>query len=194
MCSNYVPKARPLMRKIVRYLEGEVALPELVAAPDVYDWENADANTDSGDVLERNSVILPNLGLMRSNNVPKARPTGTRRKGCLCPRWLRLETLDDYDVKIYNGDGDCRSERQGYFRSSAALTYWDKLIEYHHASCYSSSPVAWSIIVLPREMSTHYLATKKVEQSPAKGKGKQSRHGLNPMDMSTNLKWSLFPE
>lgn len=50
MCSNYVPKARPLMRKIVRYLEGEVALPELVAAPDVYDWENADANTDSGDV------------------------------------------------------------------------------------------------------------------------------------------------
>uniref|UniRef100_A0A6M2F083 non-specific serine/threonine protein kinase n=1 Tax=Populus davidiana TaxID=266767 RepID=A0A6M2F083_9ROSI len=50
MCSNYLPKVRPLMRKIVRYLEGEVALPELVAAPDVYDGENADANTDSGDV------------------------------------------------------------------------------------------------------------------------------------------------
>ncbi|KAJ6909645.1 hypothetical protein NC652_020581 [Populus alba x Populus x berolinensis] len=83
----------------------------------------SDGNESS---LERNSVILPSLGLMRSNNVPKARPTGTRRKGCLCPRWLRLETLDDYDVKIYNGDGDCRSERQGYFRSSAALTYWDK--------------------------------------------------------------------
>lgn len=77
--------------------------------------------------LERNSVILPNLGLMRSNNVPKARPTGTWRKGCHCLRWLRLETLDDYDVKIYNGDGDGRSERQGYFRSSAALTYLDKV-------------------------------------------------------------------
>ena len=41
---------------------------------------------------------------------------------------------------------------------------------------------------------TIYLATKKVEQSLAKGKGQQSRHGLNPMDMSTNLKWSLFPD
>ncbi|KAJ6350273.1 hypothetical protein OIU78_006442 [Salix suchowensis] len=61
MCSNYVPKARPLMRKIVRYLEGEVALPELIAAPDVYDGENADAKTDSGDELKGSYVFLSTI-------------------------------------------------------------------------------------------------------------------------------------
>lgn len=34
MCSNDGPEARPAMRQVVRYLEGEVALPEVVAPPD----------------------------------------------------------------------------------------------------------------------------------------------------------------
>ncbi|GMY08471.1 L-type lectin-domain containing receptor kinase S.4-like [Fagus crenata] len=37
MCSNNEPKVRPTMRHVVRYLEGEVPLPETVAAPDTYD-------------------------------------------------------------------------------------------------------------------------------------------------------------
>lgn len=37
MCSNNAPKARPIMRQVVRYLEGEVPLPAAVEAPDAYD-------------------------------------------------------------------------------------------------------------------------------------------------------------
>ncbi|KAF5453576.1 hypothetical protein F2P56_028473 [Juglans regia] len=37
MCSNNSPKARPTMRQVARYLEGEVALPESVEALDAYD-------------------------------------------------------------------------------------------------------------------------------------------------------------
>ncbi|KAM5556464.1 L-type lectin-domain containing receptor kinase S.4 [Rosa sericea] len=37
MCSNNVPKARPMMRQVVRYLEGEVLLPEAVASPGAYE-------------------------------------------------------------------------------------------------------------------------------------------------------------
>ncbi|KAG2723779.1 hypothetical protein I3843_02G162600 [Carya illinoinensis] len=37
MCSNNSPKARPTMRQVSRYLEGEVALPESVEAQDAYD-------------------------------------------------------------------------------------------------------------------------------------------------------------
>ena len=37
MCSNNAPKARPPMRQVVRYLDGEVPLPETVLAPDAYD-------------------------------------------------------------------------------------------------------------------------------------------------------------
>ncbi|XVE52630.1 hypothetical protein DITRI_Ditri02bG0137400 [Diplodiscus trichospermus] len=37
MCSNDAPEARPSMRQVVRYLEGEVALPELVPSPGGYD-------------------------------------------------------------------------------------------------------------------------------------------------------------
>ncbi|XP_016731248.1 L-type lectin-domain containing receptor kinase S.4 [Gossypium hirsutum] len=37
MCSNEVPEARPTMKQVVRYLEGEVALPELVPSPGGYD-------------------------------------------------------------------------------------------------------------------------------------------------------------
>ncbi|KAJ7964548.1 Lectin receptor kinase [Quillaja saponaria] len=37
MCSNNSPEVRPSMRQVVRYLEGEVTLPEVVAAPDAFD-------------------------------------------------------------------------------------------------------------------------------------------------------------
>ncbi|XP_038690060.1 L-type lectin-domain containing receptor kinase S.4 [Tripterygium wilfordii] len=38
MCSNNAPEARPSMRQVVRYLDGEAALPEVVAPPsDAYD-------------------------------------------------------------------------------------------------------------------------------------------------------------
>ncbi|CAK7325732.1 unnamed protein product [Dovyalis caffra] len=48
MCSNNVPNARPTMRQVVRCLEGEVALPELVAAPeDAYDVKNVNVIKDS---------------------------------------------------------------------------------------------------------------------------------------------------
>ena len=33
MCSNNVPKARPTMRQVVRYLDGELPRPEAVEAP-----------------------------------------------------------------------------------------------------------------------------------------------------------------
>ena len=33
MCSNNAPKARPTMRQVVRYLDGELPLPEAVEAP-----------------------------------------------------------------------------------------------------------------------------------------------------------------
>ena len=33
MCSNNEPKARPTMRQVVRYLDGELPLPEVVEAP-----------------------------------------------------------------------------------------------------------------------------------------------------------------
>lgn len=37
MCSNNTPSKRPSMRLVVRYLEGEMLLPETLAAPDEYD-------------------------------------------------------------------------------------------------------------------------------------------------------------
>lgn len=37
MCSNNTPSKRPSMRLVVRYLEGEMALPETLAPPDEYD-------------------------------------------------------------------------------------------------------------------------------------------------------------
>ncbi|KAK6122097.1 hypothetical protein DH2020_044160 [Rehmannia glutinosa] len=37
LCSNNVPCKRPSMRQVVRFLEGEVALPEVLAKPDGYD-------------------------------------------------------------------------------------------------------------------------------------------------------------
>ncbi|MCD7463018.1 L-type lectin-domain containing receptor kinase S.4 [Datura stramonium] len=44
MCSNNTPSKRPSMRLVVRYLEGEVALPEMLAAPDEYDGKKASAS------------------------------------------------------------------------------------------------------------------------------------------------------
>ncbi|KAF5467335.1 hypothetical protein F2P56_017166 [Juglans regia] len=43
MCSYNSPKARPTMRQVVRYLEGEVPLPEAVEAPDAYDEKKVGA-------------------------------------------------------------------------------------------------------------------------------------------------------
>ncbi|XP_060212884.1 L-type lectin-domain containing receptor kinase S.4 [Lycium barbarum] len=44
MCSNNAPSKRPSMRLAVRYLEGEVALPETLAAPDEYDGKKGGPN------------------------------------------------------------------------------------------------------------------------------------------------------
>ncbi|KAJ4719981.1 Lectin receptor kinase [Melia azedarach] len=46
MCSNNAAEARPTMRQVVRYLEGEIALPQVVAAPDAYDGKKG--NTGGG--------------------------------------------------------------------------------------------------------------------------------------------------
>ncbi|XP_057989593.1 L-type lectin-domain containing receptor kinase S.4-like isoform X2 [Hevea brasiliensis] len=45
MCSNNTPNMRPSMRQVVRYLEGEVSLPEVVAAPDAYDGKKGDGGS-----------------------------------------------------------------------------------------------------------------------------------------------------
>lgn len=45
LCSNNTPSKRPIMRQVVRYLEGEAPLPEVLAAPDEYDSKKVD---DSG--------------------------------------------------------------------------------------------------------------------------------------------------
>ncbi|KAF8369898.1 hypothetical protein HHK36_032064 [Tetracentron sinense] len=42
MCSNSAPTARPSMRQVVRYLEGEVGVPEGVSAPGAYDGGKGD--------------------------------------------------------------------------------------------------------------------------------------------------------
>ncbi|KAI3470770.1 hypothetical protein Pfo_027433 [Paulownia fortunei] len=42
LCSNNAPGKRPSMRQVVRYLEGEVPLPEVLAAPDEYDGKKVD--------------------------------------------------------------------------------------------------------------------------------------------------------
>ncbi|KAJ8766038.1 hypothetical protein K2173_020554 [Erythroxylum novogranatense] len=48
MCSNNAPEARPTMRQVVRYLEGELTLPELVAAPEAYDDGKKVSTNQSG--------------------------------------------------------------------------------------------------------------------------------------------------
>ncbi|KAF2296099.1 hypothetical protein GH714_036138 [Hevea brasiliensis] len=45
MCSNNVPDMRPAMRQVVRYMEGEVSLPEVVAGPDAYDGKKGDGGS-----------------------------------------------------------------------------------------------------------------------------------------------------
>ncbi|XP_009780725.1 L-type lectin-domain containing receptor kinase S.4-like [Nicotiana tabacum] len=44
MCSNNTPSKRPSMRLVVRYLEGEVALPETLAVPDEYEGKKGGAS------------------------------------------------------------------------------------------------------------------------------------------------------
>ncbi|GLT89063.1 hypothetical protein SLE2022_070660 [Rubroshorea leprosula] len=41
MCSNNAPEARPTMRQVVRYLEGELGLPETIEAPDGYEGKGS---------------------------------------------------------------------------------------------------------------------------------------------------------
>ncbi|XP_057979339.1 L-type lectin-domain containing receptor kinase S.4 [Malania oleifera] len=43
MCSNNAPGARPTMRQVVRFLEGEAALPEELASPDAFDGKKGGA-------------------------------------------------------------------------------------------------------------------------------------------------------
>ncbi|KAI8008401.1 L-type lectin-domain containing receptor kinase S.4 [Camellia lanceoleosa] len=47
MCSNNLPAKRPTMRQVVRYLEGEVSLPEVLTPPDEYDGKKGVAGTSS---------------------------------------------------------------------------------------------------------------------------------------------------
>lgn len=50
LCSNNAPRKRPTMREVVRYVEGELPLPEVLAGPDEYDGKKV--NNDSGPRLE----------------------------------------------------------------------------------------------------------------------------------------------
>ncbi|XP_061997079.1 L-type lectin-domain containing receptor kinase S.4 [Rosa rugosa] len=52
MCSNNVPKARPMMRQVVRYLEGEVPLPEAVASPGAYERSKDGGDGSTGGEFE----------------------------------------------------------------------------------------------------------------------------------------------
>ncbi|XP_050212238.1 L-type lectin-domain containing receptor kinase S.4 [Mercurialis annua] len=45
ICSNNSPNARPTMRQIVSYLQGEVALPDVVTPPDAYDARKGDSSS-----------------------------------------------------------------------------------------------------------------------------------------------------
>lgn len=49
ICSNPVPEARPTVRQVVRYLDWEVALPEMVAPPPLPDEYNAKQKGVAGD-------------------------------------------------------------------------------------------------------------------------------------------------
>lgn len=40
ICSNNAPKARPSMKQVVRYLEGEAVLPDVLSSPDAYDGKS----------------------------------------------------------------------------------------------------------------------------------------------------------
>ncbi|XP_015577921.2 L-type lectin-domain containing receptor kinase S.4 [Ricinus communis] len=45
ICSNNSPNMRPAMRQVVSYLQGEVALPEMVTAPDAYDKKKGEGTS-----------------------------------------------------------------------------------------------------------------------------------------------------
>ncbi|XP_022765116.1 L-type lectin-domain containing receptor kinase S.4-like [Durio zibethinus] len=48
ICSNDAPEARPTMRQVVRYLEGEVALPEVVPSPGGYNSKRGNGSGGIG--------------------------------------------------------------------------------------------------------------------------------------------------
>ncbi|XVE69223.1 hypothetical protein DITRI_Ditri09bG0135000 [Diplodiscus trichospermus] len=48
MCSNDAPEARPTIRQVVRYLEGEVALPEVVPSPGGYSAKKGNGSSGTG--------------------------------------------------------------------------------------------------------------------------------------------------
>ncbi|XVF83723.1 hypothetical protein PTKIN_Ptkin16aG0514700 [Pterospermum kingtungense] len=48
MCSNDAPEARPIIRQVVRYLEGEVALPEVVPSPGGYSSKKGNGSGGTG--------------------------------------------------------------------------------------------------------------------------------------------------
>uniref|UniRef100_A0A5B6YXT2 non-specific serine/threonine protein kinase n=2 Tax=Davidia involucrata TaxID=16924 RepID=A0A5B6YXT2_DAVIN len=52
MCSNNSPAARPSMRQVVRYLEGEVGLPEVLTPPDEYDGKKGGGGGRDGGSFE----------------------------------------------------------------------------------------------------------------------------------------------
>ncbi|KAJ6983069.1 hypothetical protein NC653_026016 [Populus alba x Populus x berolinensis] len=52
MCSNNAPDARPPMREVARCLEGEVALPAVVAAPNACDGKDVNANKVRSELVD----------------------------------------------------------------------------------------------------------------------------------------------
>ncbi|KAL3579128.1 hypothetical protein D5086_020632 [Populus alba] len=60
MCSNNAPDARPPMREVARCLEGEVALPAVVAAPNACDGKDVNANKVRSELVDHKHSY-PNL-------------------------------------------------------------------------------------------------------------------------------------
>ncbi|KAL0402799.1 UNVERIFIED_CONTAM: L-type lectin-domain containing receptor kinase S.4 [Sesamum radiatum] len=56
LCSNNAPAKRPSMRQVMRYLEGEMALPQVLAAPGEFDGKKVDDNGRCGSLGFEDSV------------------------------------------------------------------------------------------------------------------------------------------
>ncbi|CBI31642.3 unnamed protein product, partial [Vitis vinifera] len=78
MCSNNSPAVRPSMRQVLRYLEGEVALPEELSAPDAYDKKG-------GDFISGNDSFHFNLNFIR-HPILLSHPNFTQAITGLIPR------------------------------------------------------------------------------------------------------------
>ena len=48
MCSNVAPEATPTMKQVLRYLEGDVTLPEVVPSPGGYDSKKGNVSGGTG--------------------------------------------------------------------------------------------------------------------------------------------------